>query len=326
MLRDVINYDLLIKNNKFMKVFIRNFVVNRINEYKNAIKVGETYSTPKLESPNMTGTPTAPTASSGTNTTQVATTAFVTTAINNASTTIKNNVMADLPEIPTKTIVTASANNGKITVDGEDILITGLKSAAYTESADYATKESPEFTGTPTAPTAEYGTNTNQVASTAFVQNAISRYIPGVGGNVNIDHDYVVEMNKDIPTGSWYRLYKSGWLEQCAVINCAGDSTNTFTFLKEFETTNYFFNTGIYCTNNTFNGTQPIWLTARTTTGGTLHWDMWAGTAYVFACGQAANVDTTTVSDLRETIATKAYVDAAIAAITGTEDVNEEEF
>lgn len=37
-----------------------------------------------LNNSNLTGTPTAPTASAGTNTTQVATTAFVTTAVNNA--------------------------------------------------------------------------------------------------------------------------------------------------------------------------------------------------------------------------------------------------
>lgn len=37
-----------------------------------------------LASPAFTGTPTAPTASAGTNTTQIATTAFVTTAVSNA--------------------------------------------------------------------------------------------------------------------------------------------------------------------------------------------------------------------------------------------------
>lgn len=37
-----------------------------------------------------------------------------------------------------------------------------------------APKASPTFTGTPTAPTAAAGTNTTQIASTAFVQAAIS--------------------------------------------------------------------------------------------------------------------------------------------------------
>ena len=37
-----------------------------------------------------------------------------------------------------------------------------------------APKASPSLTGTPTAPTAAAGTNTTQIATTAFVQNAVS--------------------------------------------------------------------------------------------------------------------------------------------------------
>lgn len=46
------------------------------------------------------------------------------------------------------------------------------------DSADVSLKsniESPTFTGTPTAPTAAIGTNTTQLATTAYVQNAINR-------------------------------------------------------------------------------------------------------------------------------------------------------
>lgn len=48
-----------------------------------AYVVGQGYA--KLASPALTGTPTAPTASSGTNTTQIATTAFVTSAVSGTS-------------------------------------------------------------------------------------------------------------------------------------------------------------------------------------------------------------------------------------------------
>lgn len=41
-------------------------------------------------------------------------------------------------------------------------------------SASYAPLASPALTGTPTAPTAASGTNTTQVATTAFVQGEIS--------------------------------------------------------------------------------------------------------------------------------------------------------
>lgn len=39
-------------------------------------------------------------------------------------------------------------------------------------------KASPAFTGTPTAPTAAYGTNTTQIATTAFVQAALQALYP----------------------------------------------------------------------------------------------------------------------------------------------------
>lgn len=44
----------------------------------------------------------------------------------------------------------------------------------------YATLASPTFTGVPTAPTATDGTNTTQIATTAFVQNAI---VGAIGGS-----------------------------------------------------------------------------------------------------------------------------------------------
>ena len=41
----------------------------------------------------------------------------------------------------------------------------------------YAPKASPEFTGIPTAPTANSGTNSTQIATTAFVKNAIATLV-----------------------------------------------------------------------------------------------------------------------------------------------------
>ena len=57
-----------------------------------------------LSSPTFTGTPLAPTATSGTNTTQIATTAFVKQAVDNASSTLKT-MLADT----TTTLATAQA-------------------------------------------------------------------------------------------------------------------------------------------------------------------------------------------------------------------------
>ena len=50
--------------------------------------------------------------------------------------------------------------------------------------------ESPELTGTPTAPTAEIGTDTTQVATTEFVQNAVGS---GIAEGINISMIYNVK-------------------------------------------------------------------------------------------------------------------------------------
>lgn len=52
------------------------------------------------------------------------------------------------------------------------------KIAAYIDgSTVYAELNSPAFTGIPTAPTAAEGTNTTQIATTAFVKTAIDAAI-----------------------------------------------------------------------------------------------------------------------------------------------------
>lgn len=90
---------------------------------------GDAYA--KLASPAFTGTPTAPTASVGTNTTQVATTAFVTTAVQTSAAGLvnKGNVKAaTVSALPAYTYnngtagvgatITADANGALPTIDG----------------------------------------------------------------------------------------------------------------------------------------------------------------------------------------------------------------
>ena len=54
---------------------------------------------------------------------------------------------------------------------------------------EMAFSDSPEFTGTPTAPTAEAGTDNNQIATTAFVQNAVSGGSSGDVVKITMDTD-----------------------------------------------------------------------------------------------------------------------------------------
>lgn len=113
----------------------------------------------KKSSPAFTGTPTAPTAANGTNTTQLATTAFVTLAV--AGKGVGDMQKADYD----------SNNDGKVnSADSADnaLALGGVL------AANFAQLNSPAFTGTPSAPTAAVGTNTTQLASTQFVVSEIA--------------------------------------------------------------------------------------------------------------------------------------------------------
>lgn len=66
----------------------------------------------------------------------------------------------------------------------EDVVEPKLADDISEISEKSATKDSPVFTGVPEAPTAEVGTNTNQIATTAFVHQEISGFSPlPTGGN-----------------------------------------------------------------------------------------------------------------------------------------------
>ena len=158
-----------------------------------------------LASPALTGTPTAPTATSGTNTTQIATTAFVKTAIDGIDgiapiELVNTSLDSKLPEKTTwyygasSNTVTSRPTSGefgmvvfKVDSDcweqvyfsklGEIYSRRGSSSSTWSswqqiDGSIYAPKNSPAFTGTPTAPTAPAGTNSTQIATTEFVQNA----------------------------------------------------------------------------------------------------------------------------------------------------------
>ena len=147
-----------------------------------------------LASPALTGVPTAPTAAVATNTTQVATTAFVKTQgyAPLASPVFTGNPTAPTPaaadndtSIATTAFVTAAiagkvakagdTMTGLLVLSGPPTAALGAATKAYADTK--APLASPTFTGVPAAPTAAAGTNTTQLATTAFVT-------AGVGGKV----------------------------------------------------------------------------------------------------------------------------------------------
>ena len=115
-----------------------------------------------LSSPTFTGTPAAPTAAADTNTTQIATTAFV---IGQASST-------------------SPAMDGSVAVG------TSLKYAradhVHPTDTSRAPLASPTFTGTPAAPTAAVDTNTTQLATTAFVLAQAASTTPAALGSATV--------------------------------------------------------------------------------------------------------------------------------------------
>jgi hypothetical protein len=126
----------------------------------------QTLTNKSLTSPAITGTPTTPTASADTNTTQIASTAYV---VGQA----------------------ASANP---VIDGTAAPGTSLRYAradhVHPTDSTRAALASPAFTGTPTVPTASQGNNSTQAASTAYVdtglagKQATGNYVTGLTGAI----------------------------------------------------------------------------------------------------------------------------------------------
>lgn len=148
-----------------------------------------------LDSPNLIGIPLAPTAVLGTNNTQIATTAFVYAVVEDY--------------VPPPLDVDPSPVNGS----NNPVASNGV----YDELILKATIDSPTFTGIPSGPTAAPGTNTTQLATTAFVTTAVNAvptysFVNGlgtlgesigfIGGTVALGMD--TEFNYETNSGNTY--------------------------------------------------------------------------------------------------------------------------
>ncbi|KGA40987.1 hypothetical protein KU75_13545 [Pectobacterium odoriferum] len=133
-------------------------------------------------SPALTGTPTAPTTAQTANNTQIATTAFVKSAlaalVNGSPAALDTlqelaNALGNDPHFST-TVVNAIAD---VKTDVANKL--NAHASILDAHPQYAPKASPAFTGTPTAPTAASGTNDTQLATTAFVKAVVAALVNG---------------------------------------------------------------------------------------------------------------------------------------------------
>ena len=85
---------------------------------------------------------------------------------------------------------------------------------------------------------------------------------------------------------NWYRKYSDGWIEQGGQWTIpTTDTHQTVSFNTSFKDTNYTIQISMHSTTTKVNAAQPDWVTAKTTTGCTLHLDSYPGEMNYYACG-----------------------------------------
>ena len=139
-----------------------------------------------IASPTFTGTPRAVTPATSDNSTALATTAYVNAAIAAGS-----------------GVSTFNGRAGAVTLSGADV-----------SAAGGALIASPTFTGVPAAPTAAANTNTTQIATTAYVMNALSagggvQSFNGRAGTVVLTHADVAAVSV-VPTATTFTVTGTG--------------------------------------------------------------------------------------------------------------------
>jgi hypothetical protein len=231
-------------------------------------------------SPALTGVPTAPTASQGDVSSQIATDAFVSNAI------------------AAGTVITFNGRRGAVSLTLSDV-----------QSVGGAPIASPVFTGTPAVPTAAPGSATTQAASTAFVTNAITAGTAGVS-SVNTRTGAVVLNASDLAAMGGAPLASPAFVANpTAPTPSAGDNSTRLATTAYVETAIGSLPAGV----STFNGrtgTVTLALADVTSVGG-------APLASPTFTGSPLST-TPTPLDNSTRIATTAFVDAALPAPSTT--------
>jgi hypothetical protein len=286
-----------------------------------------------LASPHFTGTPLAPAPAPGTNTTQIATCAFVLSQIalgvasfnsrtgavvlTSADVTgvggalLASPTFTGIPAGPTATAgdnstalaTTAFVHNAVASIGGAVVSFNGRTGAVSLIAADVsaaggALVASPTFTGVPAAPTASPGTNTTQLATTAYVTAAIAA---GAGGVTSFNtRTGVVTLTTADVTGAGGAPIANPAFTGTPSGPTAAPGTNS----TQFATTAFVAAAGGVTSFNTRTGAVSLSLADVTAAGGApLASPTFTGTP---AAPTVAQTDNST------TLATTAYVRAAI--------------
>lgn len=159
----------------------------------NATSVASTYA--PISSPTLTGNPKAPTATTGDNSTSIATTAFVANTVAGLGSSYAPTTSPSFSGTPTAPTAAAATNNTQIAttafvqnvVANSVVGVTSfntrtgavtLTSGDVTSALGFTPSNiaSPAFTGSPTAPTQSFSDNSTKIATTGFVRSALSSY------------------------------------------------------------------------------------------------------------------------------------------------------
>jgi hypothetical protein len=247
-----------------------------------------------LISPNFSGIPTAPTASAGTNNSQIATTNFVSsnfvsttsagslylTVVSAASTyaPIASPTFTGSPTAPTPTTTdnstklatTAFVNSFSTTLSNQILTnVSGTYLTIAAAQSEYAPKVSPNFGGIPTAPTPATGNSSTQLATTQFVQNTITSLFGSnlsQNGYQKLSSGLIMQWTEINGTGPW--TYPIAFPNSCFI--CIGNAyVNNSTYIDVIEM-------------GTFSATQATFSISRV---GPSYEGSGSGIAWLFALG-----------------------------------------
>lgn len=162
--------------------------ISGMSSYLTTATASSTYA--PLASPTLTGVPVSTTAAVDTNTTQIATTAYVIAQgyLKSATASSTYQTQAGMSSY----LTTSTASSTYQTQSGMSSYLT--TSAAGTT---YAPLASPTLTGVPLAPTATAGTNTTQIATTAFVGTAVANLVASAPAALDTLNELAAALGND---------------------------------------------------------------------------------------------------------------------------------
>lgn len=148
------------------------------------IPIGGSGAFAQTDSPEFTGTPTAPTAPNGTNTTQIATTAFV----------IANSGLGSVTQVTaTSPLSSTGGTTPDISIQQASIFQSGYISANdFNDFNNKAPTDSPAFTGTPTAPLFNVGEAAgSSIATLDSISNSRLNYLLPSNGDYSMNYHQI---------------------------------------------------------------------------------------------------------------------------------------